>query len=374
MSKRYGVPYKGSKNSIAKKIVDLLPAGRRLVEPFAGGCAVSHCAMTMNKYPAYLVNDVDWRPVTLFKNALEGRYRGEERWISREDFFRLKDSDPFVAACFSFGSNYRTYMYNQQLEPYKRAIHHIVFWNDFAPMEKLCPAVCPDIHAAVDGVEDRARRRLKLGKAVAEHVKAHGSVEYWKSNPMFRSVKVKWTEARRGKSGADLVGELREAELNPQTALNSQQRLERIQAIEFDGHRSLPSLECLDRIQSLQGLERLESLQSLERLERLQSLEGAEQQQQLEVSSKDYRGLDYREGDVVYCDPPYAGHDHYSSGDFDSSAFWEWARTREFPVYVSEYAAPEDFAEVFSVEKRVDLHTDHTGRAVEKVFLHRKWV
>lgn len=351
MSKSYGVPYKGSKNSIAKKIVDLLPAGRRLVEPFAGGCAITHCAMTMGKYPAYLVNDVDWRPVTLFKNALEGRYRDEERWISREDFFRLKDSDPFVAACFSFGSNYKTYMYNPQLEPYKRAIHHIVFWNDFAPMEELCPAVCPDIHVAVDGVEDRAQRRLRLGKAVAEHIKAHGSIDYWQSNPMFRGVKVKWTEARRGKRGDDLAGELRATVLNPQQALDSQQRMERIRAIEFDGHRSLPSLEYLDRIQSLESAE-----------------------QQLEVSSKDYRELDYREGDVVYCDPPYAGHDHYSSGDFDSPAFWEWARTREFPVYVSEYAAPEDFAEVLSVEKRVNLHQDHTGRAVEKVFLHRKWV
>lgn len=366
MSKRFGVPYKGSKNSIAKKIVDLLPAGSRLVEPFAGGCAVTHCAMTMDKYPAYLVNDVDWRPVTLFKNALEGRYRDEERWISREDFFRMKDSDPFVAACFSFGNNYKTYMYNPQLEPYKRAIHHIVFWNDFDPMEELCPAVCPDINAALDGVEDRAQRRLKLGKAVAEHVKAHGSIDYWQSNPMFRSIKVKWSEARRGKRSADLVGELREAEL--------------------DGHKmlqSLESLESLDRLESLQSLERLEGLQglecrlecrleNLESLERLQGIEGAEQK--LVVSSNDYRELEYREGDVVYCDPPYAGHDQYSSGSFDSAAFWEWARTMEFPVYVSEYAAPDDFAEVFSVEKRVDLHQNHTGKAIEKVFLHRKWV
>lgn len=351
MSKRYGVPYKGSKNAIAKKIVDLLPEGRRLVEPFAGGCAVTHCAMTMDRYPAYLVNDVDWRPVTLFKNALEGGYRDEDRWISREDFFRLKDSDPFVAACFSFGNNYKAYMYNPQLEPYKRAIHHIVFWNDYAPMEELCPAVCPDIHAALDGVEDRARRRLNLGKAVAEHVKAHGSVEYWQSNPMFRSVKVKWTEARRGKSGNDLVGELRTAELNPQQALNSQQHLERIQAIEFDGHKSL---------------------ESLERLESLQVIEAADQR--LEVSSMDYRELEYRGGDVVYCDPPYAGHDPYSSGGFDSTAFWEWARTREFPVYVSEYEAPEDFAVVFAVEKRVVLNNNRMGKAVEKVFLHRKFV
>ena len=88
----------------------------------------------------------------------------------------------------------------------------------------------------------------------------------------------------------------------------------------------------------------------------------------------DYRELEYREGDVVYYDPPYAGHDPYSSGGFDSTAFWEWARTREFPVYVSEYEAPEDFAVVFAVEKRVVLNNNRMGKAVEKVFLHRKFV
>jgi len=42
---RYGLPYKGSKNGIAKKIVDALPAGEVFVDLFAGGCAVTHAAM-----------------------------------------------------------------------------------------------------------------------------------------------------------------------------------------------------------------------------------------------------------------------------------------------------------------------------------------
>ena len=33
----YGLPYMGSKNKIAKKIVELLPSGERLVDLMAGG-------------------------------------------------------------------------------------------------------------------------------------------------------------------------------------------------------------------------------------------------------------------------------------------------------------------------------------------------
>lgn len=51
------------------------------------------------------------------------------------------------------------------------------------------------------------------------------------------------------------------------------------------------------------------------------------------------------DGAVVYCDPPYAGTTSYSStGTFDYRLFYDtlrrWARTR--PVYVSEYAVPDD--------------------------------
>ena len=40
----YGVPFKGSKNAIADWVIDQLPPGKRLVDLFAGGCAITHCA------------------------------------------------------------------------------------------------------------------------------------------------------------------------------------------------------------------------------------------------------------------------------------------------------------------------------------------
>ena len=44
-----GIPYMGSKNIYAKQICEALPSGKRLVDLFAGGCAISDCAI--RKYP-----------------------------------------------------------------------------------------------------------------------------------------------------------------------------------------------------------------------------------------------------------------------------------------------------------------------------------
>lgn len=47
---RYGIPYKGSKNRIAAKVVDALPASDAFIDLLAGGCAVTHAAMLSGKW------------------------------------------------------------------------------------------------------------------------------------------------------------------------------------------------------------------------------------------------------------------------------------------------------------------------------------
>lgn len=42
---RYGCPYMGSKNSIARPIVDFLPRRKNFIDLFAGGCAITHAAL-----------------------------------------------------------------------------------------------------------------------------------------------------------------------------------------------------------------------------------------------------------------------------------------------------------------------------------------
>lgn len=134
---KYGLPYKGSKNKLAEKIVSLLPKRTHLIDLFCGGCAVSHAALLRNKYEHIHINDINWMCPTLFIDALNGKYQNETRWISREDFFRLKDTDPYVAVVWSFGNNLRDYLYSKEIEPLKKAIHYAIFFRDYSLGKEL---------------------------------------------------------------------------------------------------------------------------------------------------------------------------------------------------------------------------------------------
>ena len=134
---KYGLPYKGSKNKLAERIVRLLPKRTHLVDLFCGGCAVSLAALLMGKYEHIHINDINWMCPTLFIDALNGKYNNENRWISREDFFRLKDTDPYVAFVWSFGDNLRDYLYSREIEPLKKAIHYAMFFGDYSLGKEL---------------------------------------------------------------------------------------------------------------------------------------------------------------------------------------------------------------------------------------------
>lgn len=126
MAKKYGLPYQGSKNKLAERIAALLPPATHLYDVFAGGCAVSHAALLSGKFKEVHANDIT-DSVTLFEDALNGKYENENRWISREDFFRLKDSDPYVRIVWSFGNNQHCYLYSKEIEPYKKAVHEMLY-------------------------------------------------------------------------------------------------------------------------------------------------------------------------------------------------------------------------------------------------------
>ena len=105
--RKFGVPYQGSKSRIAEKLIDVLPKGNRFVDLFAGGCAMTHAAMISGKYKSVLANDLFPHGLHVFKNALAGEYSKPEylRWVSREEFFALKDTDDFIRLVYSFGNN-----------------------------------------------------------------------------------------------------------------------------------------------------------------------------------------------------------------------------------------------------------------------------
>ena len=62
--------------------------------------------------------------------AINGEFNNENRWISREEFYQLKDTDPYVAICFSFGNNLVDYLYGKDVEPIKKALHYARVLNN----------------------------------------------------------------------------------------------------------------------------------------------------------------------------------------------------------------------------------------------------
>lgn len=126
----YGIPYKGSKNKIAKNIIAQLPSAKHFYDLFGGGGAITHCALLSGKYEFVHYNELNPLVFKAFKMAINGEFKDENRWISKEDFEKLKDTDPYVACCFSFGNDFKTYAYGKNCELFKKAVHYSIVFDD----------------------------------------------------------------------------------------------------------------------------------------------------------------------------------------------------------------------------------------------------
>ena len=108
MADRYGIPYMGSKNKIAEWVVSHFPNKNNFYDLFCGGCAITHCAMVKRMFKNYFINDIKGEMPQLFMDCIDGKYENEKRWISKEEFDRLKGTgDAYIDICFSFGNNWR---------------------------------------------------------------------------------------------------------------------------------------------------------------------------------------------------------------------------------------------------------------------------
>ncbi|MDD6655195.1 MAG: DNA adenine methylase [Treponema sp.] len=157
--RNYGFPYKGSKNRLAEKIVKLFPDAENFYDLFCGGCAITHRALIENRWKNYVINDIDSRCPKLFLDAINGKFKNETRWISREDFYNLKDDDGYVAFCWSFGNDGKSYLYSKEIEPWKKALHFAIIFNDYSLGKELGMNL-----SVVDGIKGVTNRRLFLQK------------------------------------------------------------------------------------------------------------------------------------------------------------------------------------------------------------------
>ena len=78
----------------------------------------------------------------------------------------------------------------------------------------------------------------------------------------------------------------------------------------------------------------------------------------VEISAGSYTQFSHLKNYVIYCDPPYSKMNKYfdeyhKKRHFDNDKFWGWVRVMSVnnKVYVSEYSAPEDFTEIWSLKE-----------------------
>lgn len=285
--KSYGICYMGSKNALAERIVSLLPSASHLIDVFAGGCAVTHCAMKSGKWQHVHANDINEMIVGAFRRAINGEFIGERRWISHEEFNRVRDTDAYASICFSFGGNLRSYAYSPANENLKRALHFAITLGDHKPFLTL--------------------------------------------------------------TGIDLTPVLTISDLR---------------------ERYLKS-KHLSRENGY--IIKLRHFDSINRLNSLATAFTNEEKNRLTIGSVDFAEVEIPSDSVVYCDPPYRGVDGYrKSKGFNHERFYDWVLRQTVPVFVSEYAMPEDFVEVAAWQKCCKMKpTSNSLSTTEKLFVPR---
>ena len=123
-NKAYGLPYKGSKNRIAEWVVGVLPENDTLVDLFAGGCAVTHCAMLSGKFKRVIANDVNEAP-ELFGKALRGGLDTSAFPVTRAEF--EESTDLLTRIVYSYGNDTRSYIYGREREDLRLAGERVIY-------------------------------------------------------------------------------------------------------------------------------------------------------------------------------------------------------------------------------------------------------
>ena len=269
---------------------------------------------------------------TLFIDALNGKYNDENRWISREDFFRLKDTDPYVAIVWSFGNNLRDYLYSKEIEPLKKAIHYAMFFSDYSLGKELGHDL-----SFIDPIQDLQKRYL----AVKLYFNKLGHFQQ--------------QSFERG---------------------GQNQRMQSIEALErlntnlqnWGGRKDMPRLETNERLNTFRNIIPWKGcqIQSFKKkIHRTSRARRADRTSCIACKTEsgstvcpDIRGgqiftitssmLDYEEvtipeDSVIYCDIPYEGTNVYNKAEgFDYERFYQWCERQTNPVFISSYHIPED--------------------------------
>lgn len=390
---KYGVPYQGNKQKIAKDILENLPSGKRLVDLFGGGGAVTDYAITnySNKWDKFLYNDINSLVTTLFDDAVNGKYNNyKPKWISREEFDLKKDTDGYIKYIWSFGNNGKAYMFSKKLEEFKKNAHNYIVFDDKDCLKYLENHYKDSYYWLIKEIykEDSSIRdnRLRYRNIILKLEAIRVCVEYgdkhvyncfkdykfndflklsskllcrvidfccpdipkkkYKSNKKvsclsfdeFNSIEYLRDNFDYYNGNNKLQGLIQLEKIERLQDLEQLEILDRLQGLtQLKELQQLERLQHLERLEQLQGLQLLQASQNLQRLEQLQQLDNSQKINKLQITNMDYRNYEYQDGDIVYCDIPYKNTSNPYDEEFNHDEFFKWCKEQDYPIFFSEY-------------------------------------
>lgn len=312
MKKNLGLPYMGSKSKIAEKLLSEIikrnSEAEIFIDLFAGGCAMSHAAMINGAFKKVYANDINKAP-QLFKDVIDGKYRDNKQWISRDEFFKLRDTDEFVKSVWTFGNNGNSYLYGKHLEPFKKAYHYAKLLNDFSLFNEFSPYIEKEFNGNL-------RKYIKNNQ---EKIKQ----DY-----------IEWYSSRN-----------------------------------FDNLDNLKNISSLERLQHIERFQRLQELETLKDLsEILEISQGSYQDFKLSEPNKCviYCDIPYKETKEYYNDGKKIEFNHNEFYD------WVREKSNQgYSIFISEYELPDDFKEVLSIDFYSSYSLSGVKKTKEKLYIYK---
>jgi len=132
----YGIPYQGSKCSIAEKICTLFPPADNFYDLFGGGFSITHCMLQNRRkdFKQFHFNEPRKGIVDLIKKSINGDFNYSKfhpPWISKKEFDEKKETDAYIKIIWSFGNNGKNYLFSEEKERIKKSLHNAVVFNEF---------------------------------------------------------------------------------------------------------------------------------------------------------------------------------------------------------------------------------------------------
>jgi site-specific DNA-adenine methylase len=411
------IPYQGSKNSIAvkllRKMLEEKPKAKYFVDLFGGGGSMSFTAAQMGLKVIY--NEKQTNLVKFIKYILDRVKKGEKskfgifpedfyNFITREEFIKLKDEDSikaqFARICYSFGNNQTNYAFSERAEKIKKQGHLYIY--DKIDIEGISNIETSDFSERRSFLNSYAKKSfekiLEEKPELKELLKKYYSILDRSYSLEEKLIFTKWLRSTGIK--AKEVDDLTQSQMSSRfLTLNSQPQIptkkmwkalktsDKIKNIPdhinnlFDEKkiRDFRNLEQLEQLKGLQQLEQLERLQQLEQLQQLQQLQQLEQLEQLNpIDNIKLFNLDYKEVQIetpknetiVYLDPPYRNTAGYIEG-LCHNELDDYFKSLKYKAFMSEYEAP--FKSVLEIKKAQLMNNTKEKKtyAIEKLFVNQ---